>query len=295
MKKILFTLLFVPLTLIIGALTKHNFELNNYISNDTVDTQKIKTKYQIHTTEVHIVGTVHFETDSIKRHDLYNYINSIRPTVILYEGTAGPVRRIVKRTDYLLQLWYAFKKGTKMERAVVLKYLKNNPDCVLLPYEWELRDQYHRKHKLRKKSKKLINEIIQLSREKLLTETQSNTIQQFLKLNNTLIKMDQGATIADINKTSTDSLLKVRQSYIYEKIPEIGKVRKETSNYLNFISAHMSYWDIRNKAMVQNILKQIEANPNEIIVVLNGYYHRYYLIEELKKYEKAYKFSIKEM
>ena len=45
--------------------------------------------------------------------------------------------------------------------------------------------------------------------------------------------------------------------------------------------------------MAQNILKQIKLNPNKKIVVLNGFYHRYYLIDELKKYEADYGFTLK--
>ena len=55
----------------------------------------------------------------------------------------------------------------------------------------------------------------------------------------------------------------------------------------------MEYWDIRNKAMTANILKQIKRHPNKRIVVLTGNTHRYYLIDELKKYEKEFNFSVK--
>ena len=68
--------------------------------------------------------------------------------------------------------------------------------------------------------------------------------------------------------------------------------RKELSEYWDFIPIHMDYWDTRNRAMAQNILKQIANHPNKKIVVLNGYYHRYYLIEELKPYQAEYEFVL---
>jgi hypothetical protein len=46
-------------------------------------------------------------------------------------------------------------------------------------------------------------------------------------------------------------------------------------------------------AMVNNIVNQIKNNPNKRIVVLTGYTHRYYLIDELKKLEEEYDFSVK--
>ena len=45
--------------------------------------------------------------------------------------------------------------------------------------------------------------------------------------------------------------------------------------------------------MTANILNEIKLNPNKRIVVLTGYSHRYYLIDELKKYEEELDFSVK--
>ena len=186
----------------------------------------------------------------------------------------------------------ALKKEKKIEKAVVLKYIKENPNCKVLPYEWELRDKYHRKHKLRKKSRKLLSEIIGLYQEELLMKEQSTVVKSFLETNKLLMNIENKATVYDINDVVTDSILKQRQLHVYKHLPEIAKERKELSKYMDFIPFHEEYWDIRNKEMVQNILKQIQKNPNEVIVVLNGFYHRYYLIEELKKYEAIHKFSV---
>ena len=115
-----------------------------------------------------------------------------------------------------------------------------------------------------------------------------------MKLNKKSNKIDKYGTVKSINSITTDSILKYRQSYyMYKKIPEIARVRKELSEYSDFVKIHMDYWHTRNKAMAQNILKQIKDNPNSIIVVLNGFYHRYYLIDELRKYETDYDFMLK--
>jgi len=295
MKRILIALLLIPSTICIGGITKYNIELNNFIKQETIDDSKSKSRPKVNKTEIHIVGTVHFETDSIKRHHLYSYLDSISPSVILYEGDSSTVKRIVNKTDYFARLVDAFKNDTKMEKPVVLKYLELNPNCILLPYEWELRDKYHRKHKLRKRSKKMINAVIGLYKENLLTSDQSAIIDRFLDVNKALMKIEKNAIIADINSLTTDSIVKLRQGYIYKEFPEIAKDRKELSEYLDFVPIHMNYWDVRNKAMAQNILKQVKLNPNKVIVILNGFYHRYYLIDELKKYEDEYVFSIKDI
>jgi hypothetical protein len=292
MKKIIIVLLLLPITISLGVIAKYNIDLNSFIEKETIKVLK-KNKVQKSKTEVYIVGSVHFETDSIKRHHLYNEIERISPTIILYEGNAKTVKRIVKRTNYFSQLMNAFKKNKKMESACLLKYIKKNPDCKVLPYEWEIRDEYHRKHSLRKKSKNMINGVLKLYSDKLLNEKETAVIDRFLVINKALVAIDKNATLNKINNVKTDNILRERQNFIYNKIPEIAKNRIELKEYFNFIPFHESYWDTRNKAMAQNILKQIQLNPNKRIVVLNGFYHRYYLIDELKKYETEYNFVVK--
>jgi len=291
MKSIIVVLLSLPILTSIGGLVKYNVQLNNFIKQENNHNVEKSITSAIHRTEVHIVGTVHFETDSIKRHHFYNYLESISPSVILYEGYTHTVKHIVNKTDYFSRVIDGLKNRKEMEKFIVLKYLENNSDCVLLPYEWELRSEYHRKYRLRKKSKEMINSVIGLYRDSLLTKNQTAIIDEFLEFNNALIKIDNG-TISDINNLTTDSILKQRQHYIYKEIPRIAKDKKELVEYLDFIPIHMSYWDTRNKAMAQNILKQIKNHPNKTIVVLNGFYHRYYLIEELKPYQTQYGFVL---
>jgi hypothetical protein len=145
----------------------------------------------------------------------------------------------------------------------------------------------------RKNSKNIINSVLKLYNNKLLNEVETAVIDSFLVVNKLLVAIDNNATISQINSSKTDSILKERQNYIYNKIPKIAKNKKELKKYFDIIPFHESYWDTRNKAMVQNILKQIKQNLNKKIVVLNGFYHRYYLIEELKKYEEEFEFVLK--
>lgn len=294
-KKAIIALLLILGTIVIGGLIKYNFGLNKFIKQESNECPKSENRPKVIGTEVHILGTVHFETDSIKRLDLYHFIDSISPSIILYESDAKTVKRILRKRDYFFQLLNVFtnRAKTEMEKPVVLKYIENNPHCVVLPYEWEIRNQYHRKHKIRSKPKGMIQSIIELNNENLLTNDQSNIISRYLALSRELNKIGQYGTLVDINSLATDSIVKERQYYQYTKITEIVNDRKELAEYLDFAQIFMNYWDIRNKAMAQNILKQVKLNSNKVIVVLNGFYHRYYLVDELKKYEAEFGFSIK--
>lgn len=293
MKKIILGLLLVPFTISLFVIVTYNIKLNKFIDDEQNIAKTTNNSSQTNKTEVYVLGTIHFETENIKRHHFYNRIDSITPDIILYEGVESTVKRMVKRTDYIAQLMNAFKKDKKIESAVVLKYIDKNPTCKVLPYEWVIRDKYHRKHNLIKDSKKMINDLLKLYRNKLLNQSETAIIDSFLVVNKALVTVDKNATIHHINNLKTDSILKERQRFIYKKIPKIAKSREELKKYFDFIPFHESYWDTRNKAMAQNILKQIKLNPNKKIVVLNGFYHRYYLIDELKKYEADYGFTLK--
>ena len=199
MKKLLLGILFIPLTTVLLGVVKYNIQLNSFIDDGKFETLENKNIDKQNKTEVYILGTVHFETEKLKRHHFYNRIDSISPNIILYEGIEGKVKRMVKRTDYIAQFMNAFKKSKKIESAVVLKYISKNPNCKVSPYEWVNRDKYHRKYSLRKKSKKMINAVLKLYTNKLLNKEETAVIDSFLVINKVLVTIDNNATINAIN------------------------------------------------------------------------------------------------
>ena len=293
LKYILITLVVLYILTNVGAIIKYNIELNRYIDQEESESNINIYDSLSHGTEVYIVGSVHFETSNIKRNDIYHYLDSISPSVILYESDTKTVNRMLNRTDFLMQLMYTFKNVKKVESFVVLRYLKHHPETVVLPFEWEERDAYHAEHEILTKPNTMIKALLQLYNENSLTHDQASIVDEYLSTNKAYFQIDRNADVFDINSSITDSLISERQAYVYQKIPEIVKERIELAEYEDFLPIHMGYWDIRNKAMTENILKQIRLNPNKKIVVLTGYSHRYYLTAELQKYEQQYNFSVK--
>ena len=293
LKYILVAWLLLTLLICIGGIIKYNIDLNTYIDQEEPGDNGNKNTSLSDETEVYVVGSVHFETNNIKRNDIYNYIDSISPDVILYESDTRTVSRMVKRTDFVRQLMSSFKKGNKVESFVSLRYLNHHPQAKVLGYEWEERDVYHWKHNLPTNSGKLLGLAARLNREMLLSGEESAIMDKFRETNKIYNKIGNSETVYDINNSTTDSIIRSRQEYVYKTVPPILNERKEAEEFKDFIPIHMEYWDVRNKAMTANILKQIERHPNKRIVVLTGYSHRYYLKDELIKYEEEYNFSVK--
>lgn len=270
----------------------YNHRLTDYIDESYAYTEKINKKSPSGKTKVHLVGTLHNETDVVKRNDLLGLIDSIAPSVILMEADTKSCERVLNRTDYHLQLMNFFSGKTNMERSVILKYKNKYPSVKVLPYDWEERDDFHHKHNIRSGHSDMNNAIFQLYNEGKLNEKQTKAVKDFFDINNKLNTIERSGDLMDLNKASTDSIVAIRQHYSYTEMKNIVEQRPELAEFLEFSKINESYWDIRNKAMAQNILKQIELHPGEKIVVLNGFYHRYYLLKELKKYEYEYNFEV---
>ena len=182
-KKILkyFLIAWISLTIIIcvGAIIKYNLDLNTYINQEELSLQSQKNTSLITGTEVYVVGSMHFETNNFKRDDLYAYINKVSPSIILYESDSQTVNRMVNRTDFWRQLTGSFNKKNPVEKFLALRYLKNHPESEVLGYEWEERDLFHSKHNYRKNMGKLIGTAIKLKKENLLSNEESEIMNDF--------------------------------------------------------------------------------------------------------------------
>jgi hypothetical protein len=285
----------ISLTIIVcvGAIIKYNLDLNEYINQDESILQYQKNNTSNNGTEVYLVGSMHFETNNFKRDNLYTYINKVSPSIILYESDKQTVNRMVKRTDFFNQLMSSFNNGKRVENFVALRYLKNHPKAKVLGFEWEERDRFHFKHNYRKNMSKLLGMAYKLNREKVLSNQESKIMSDYNEVNKKYYNLGNSKTPYDFNNPIADSIIRTRQTYVYHRIPEILKSKELSDDLKEFVPIHMNYWDTRNMAMVKNIVNQIKKNPNKRIVVLTGYTHRYYLIDELKKMEEEYDFSVK--
>ena len=285
----------VSLTIIlfVGAIIKYNSELNGYINTKDNVIQTNKNIALTNETEVYILGSMHFETNSFKRDDLFTYVNKVSPSIILYESDKQTVNRMVNRTDFFNQFMNAFQNGKRVENFVALKYLKHHPKASVIGYEWEERDQFHFEHSYQKKSSELLGKVLTFNKKGTLSDKESKIINDFLSIDKKYFNIGNSKTIYDFNNPIADSIIRIRQEFVYNKIPKILSTKELSDDLKEFIPIHANYWDTRNMAMVNNIIKQIKNNPNKKIVVFTGYSHRYYLIDELKKREEELGFSVK--
>lgn len=290
LKYLLLIFVGIPLLIAVGAVVNYNLRINRYINQGSSSATEI-TAPAPERTQVYVLGTVHFETDRIRRDDVYEQLESLAPSLILFEGDAQSVAAMAHRTDYVSQLKKSFKDHNEVESLVALKYLDRHPESEIGAYEWEERDAFHAEHAYLSKSSKLLSAILNLEGDPEISEQDKQTLASFSVANSNYSALSR-SDLRTLNSRESDSTIAHRQAFVYEYLPELAAEHPDFQDDLSFIKVHESYWRTRNDAMVQNIMQHIQAHPNERIVVITGYTHRYYLIQALRQRQDQASFEV---
>lgn len=268
-----------------------------YIRKKTIYTDHIQYK-DPDTTELYILGTIHNTTEQINYDDLYNVLELIKPNIILFErdSLGFDSEMNLKSKWWRMKFPDFFNKYNQnyLEEIAVRKYVHHNKNTIVRPYEWSQRDKFHERYKILTIPDMIFQKLYNLYMNDSLNHTQKNILDQFYYLSNQLNKFSD-STLYEINTDFQDSIAKYRQNLYYHEIKQIIDSNDNLKEFRAFYKVNEKYWDIRNLAMVRNIEKYIEIYPKSRIVVLNGYYHRYYLRNELQKKQTELNFKIKDI
>ena len=291
-KYLTFFLLF--LAAIVATLKLHTY---TYIRQKTSFTNQ-KTFIQPDTTEVFILGTLHKTTKNVSYDDLYNLLEIIKPNIILFEADSLKFDKEMNLTTR----WSRMKlpdfldkyKQSNLEEIAVQKYLYHNKNTIVRPYEWGLRDKFHKENQILTTPNLIFQKLEDLNSNNKLTDNQKNVLENFYSLTKQL-EIFGDSTLYEINTELQDSIARKRQNSQYHSIKTIIDSNSNLKEFREFYKINEAYWDLRNLAMASNIVKYIKLNPKSRIVVLNGYFHRYYLRQELIKKQTELNFVLKKI
>ena len=233
-------------------------------------------------TRLYILGTVHNPTKNYTADSILNILKRLKPDLILEE---------LDSTFFTAD--FKLKKENKTNEAVgVEKYISAYPTPIR-PYEISGRNEYYRMHNTFKLEKESFNKLSSIKRR--LDSHQRKMYSDFLELNKKLRIIGE-KTPFDINQQSTYDLVENRQRLMYKDFLKIYEAREELKDFREFYKENGDYWDRRNKTMSENIISFINMDDfrNKTIVVLTGFYHKYYLLNELRQKQERHKFTIKE-
>lgn len=233
--------------------------------------------------KVIVMGNVHYPSPVYNADTLYTILERLQPDIILMELDSTAYRKIFKEQ-------FPTKEN---EPAAALLYSSHRPNTMIAPFEFEGRDHYRKAKGIRQASGQIDHLLDSLYKNKLLTKKQYRVTAKYYELTDTLTTFTRQHVTA-FNNPRTDSLCRLRQYYQHIALRKVINQRKEFVQRFVTTSLHESvslreaynrlcdFWDLRNKTMARNILQIAATYPDKKIVVLTGFFHRYYLLQELK-------------
>ncbi len=245
-------------------------------------------------TEVILLGTVHQPVKNFTPDSLYNILVKIKPDLILFEVDSS-----------FFTKEFEFKKtwGSN-ENVATVKYM-NNFNVDVRPYEFTGRNDYRIKIGSRPTDSKALALLDSLYKNDKLDSLNKQTYQTFLKVNDSLNSFAYlGAK--GFNNSKTDKTAEIRQEYQYKELLKIMteysvfsntyyvKNERDSISYIDGYKKAAEFWDLRNRTMSNNILHFIKEYNYKKIIVLNGYFHRYYLNSLITPKQDEFNFTVKE-
>ena len=252
-------------------------------------------KVQEPETEIIVIGTLHEPAPNFNSETLFNILEDLKPDFILQERDSS-----VFNSEFQF-----IETQTENEGKASSEYIKKYPTAQLRPYEFENRNQYRIEKGMRPADKLSLQLIDSLHKADLLAPTEAKIFKAYQDALEPL-KVIASQSPDAWNNPSTDSLCKNRQYYQYQMIPKITNTREEFANrfitipsgeqvsYREGYQLWANFWDLRNQTMAKNIMRIADQNKGKKIIVLCGFMHRYYILEELERLTKNKAISIKE-
>ena len=245
-------------------------------------------------TNLVIIGTVHEPAKNFNPDSLYNILVQVKPDVILYELDSTFFDSDFNFTKELFS----------NEFIATTRYTKNH-NTIVRPYDFTGRNQHRINIGSRPTDGKVHELLDSLYLNGFLVENHHRIMSRYKKINKTLISKAYGKAL-DFNNAETDSISQLHQDIQYKKINVVVKAIPLFSekfqvlpygDSITFAEGYQraeNFWHLRNKTMAANIQKFIQAYEGKTIVVLNGFFHRYYLNKELRPYQDSMGFRIYE-
>ena len=245
-------------------------------------------------TELILLGTVHQPVQNFTPDSLYNILVNLHPDLILFEVDSSFFTKEFKFN----------KTWESNENIATVKYMKNF-DVDVRPYEFTGRNEYRIKIGSRPTDARALKLLDSLYQNDLLNPEDQETYQEFLIVNDSLNSFAYLGPKA-FNNLKTDSVAQIRQHYQYEKLLEIinkypvfsttfyVKNEGDSISYARGYRRASEFWDLRNQTMAKNILHFTDEYKGGRIIVLNGYFHRYYLNLLIKPKQEDLDFKVKE-
>lgn len=245
-------------------------------------------------TELILLGTVHQPIQNFTPDSLYDILVKIKPDLILAEVDSS----------FFTEEFKFNKTWDSNENIATIKYMENF-EVDIRPYEFTGRNEYRMKIGARPTDSKATAMLDSLYKSNELDPEGKKVYQRYLSINDSLNALVYSGA-RGFNNSQTDELARIRQLYQYKELLKIMNeypvfastfLVKDDGDSISYAEGYKrasDFWDLRNQTMGKNILHFVDEYKGKRIVVLNGFFHRYYLNSLIKPKQKEKNFVVKD-
>jgi hypothetical protein len=233
-------------------------------------------------TTITIVGTVHNATPAFTRHDFYQILENGKPDLVLFEFDSTLMGKDMKFNKQFLDIF---------EVSVVDSFLKIHPNVLVRPFDIEGRNDFFSKANYFTLEMKMFNEIMRLYNADSLPPAYMLVNKKALELSEAVNKYASQSAMV-INSKEADDAVEGKMKWYHGNFPEMIKNTASLQQYEKHMIDDSTFWQKRNKAMAEHIVQYATLFKDKRILVITGYYHRYFLKQLLFPLQE--KFRLKE-
>ena len=231
-----------------------------------------------------LIGTAHEQTSYINPDSLTAAFTKIKPDVILLELEA---KHFTKDYDFDVSR-YALKDYLTTNENVASYAYKQKYGTQLRPFDIEGRHEFYEKENYRGQENALFKEMMSLYKSNQLPEDCKVDFEVLLAALGSYSALSF-RSLQEANSDVATKFLALKNKVNFELMLSIVKRTKPLEKWVGFAQLRKSYWDQRNMAMAENILRYSTEFKGKKMVVLVGNDHKYALVERLKQHKIAVK------
>ena len=233
--------------------------------------------------ELSVIGTVHFPTPGVNADSIYQAIKMAEPEVILLE------RDSTAFDDNFKPLF----DDEENETIAIKRYLKEHPDVIIRPIEFEGRNTYRVETGLFPQANEVYQKLNEMARSGRFSDQHQQIWDQFATY---WMQMDSlsSESLKALNTKYTDKLVEKAKQIQYTEMKKLVNNSEEFSVLMLdargdsiSLNDYFNKWEKfehydRNNAMVANTIRTMNSLPKQKYVLIVGYHHRYYIKNKIK-------------
>lgn len=242
----------------------------------------VSTKFLVaQTTELYIVGTIHEKSKHCTSNDIHSLLTDLKPDVILLE-----------MDDNIYKKWTANEiQKQSNESKASLKYKKANSNLQIRPFDMEGSVKYLYMNKGFERYMNIELEMDEQYFKEKMNPANTTLYEKYINLREKSFEYKEELSV--INSLEMDALIKSTEE-AQNNLGEIINASQSLNKHKEFYEEFVAFGKKRNNKMVSNIIKYTEEFKGKKVVVLVGYTHRYFLVEELKDKEDESSYKLKQ-